>query len=273
MKRIFEQKFHKQIKITIDQMRELMAEDGELFFPWIISEEVNGLKRVDVDIFIAAYRSLRIHNGLNEEERDEFESVFNKFDQDGSGCISTDEMQRVLTYMGFQPSEEMFYQLVTQADSDESGEIDVSEFLVAMRIYSEMQLEQFRPVFEKFDKDGSGSIDTNELYQAVKNLGYFPTRASIAEAVSIVDMDGGGDLSFDEFFKMMSYLRSTEGFTKDEVAEFKEVYDKFDRDGSGEVSVLELGPILLELGYPTSIDLQQRYIAEVDVDGSGEMDR
>merc|ERR1719171_737899 len=71
---------------------------------------------------------------------------------------------------------------------------------------------------------------------------------------------------------MMSYLRSTEGFTKDEVAEFKEVYDHFDRDGSGEVSVLELGPILLELGYPTSIDLQQRYIAEVDVDGSGEMD-
>merc|ERR1719171_2450658 len=71
---------------------------------------------------------------------------------------------------------------------------------------------------------------------------------------------------------MMSYLRSTEGFTKAEVAEFKEVYDKFDRDGSGEVSVLELGPILLELGYPTSIDLQQRYIAEVDVDGSGEMD-
>merc|ERR1719465_1643 len=70
----------------------------------------------------------------------------------------------------------------------------------------------------------------------------------------------------------MQHLRKTEGFTKDEIATFTNLFNKFDVDGSGEISTLELSQILRNLGYPTSVDVLQGLIAEVDVDGSGEID-
>ena len=38
---------------------------------------------------------------------------------------------------------------------------------------------------------------------------------------------------------------------------------RFDVDGSGEISTLELAPVLRNLGYPTSLNLMQGLIAEV----------
>jgi len=81
-----------------------------------------------------------------------------------------------------------------------------------------------------------------------------------------------GEISFDEFFKLMQHLRQTEGFTKAEIDQFTGLFNKFDVDGSGEISTLELSQILRNLGYPTSVDVLQGLIAEVDVDGSGEID-
>jgi len=251
----------------------IMDCERELFFPWAIAETIGGYEvKVDGDGFVLAFRDLRLHCGFTKDEREELEGVFEKFDQDGSGNVSTEEMRRVLHYMGFNPSEEMFVSLVKAVDTDGSGEIDVGEFLTAMRIYTEMQCEQFRAVFNKFDMDGSGEIDTTELFGCIKQLGWYPTKASIEEAVAHVDKDGTGEINFDEFFTLMQYLRKTEGFTKKEIHEFKQLFLKFDVDGSGEISTLELGPVLRNLGYPTSMNLQLGLVAEVDVDGSGEID-
>merc|ERR1719387_3350035 len=90
----------------------------------------------------------------------------------------------------------------------------------------------------------NGEMDTSEVFQCVKTLGWFPTKESIDEAVEMVDKDGTGDISFDEFFKLMQHLRKTEGFTKDEIATFTNLFNKFDVDGSGEISTLELSQIL-----------------------------
>merc|ERR1719258_456525 len=222
-----------------------MERERELFFPWAIAETIGGYEvKVDGDGFVLAFRDLRLHCGFTKDEREELEGVFEKFDQDGSGNVSTDEMRRVLHYMGFNPSEEMFVSLVKAVDTDGSGEIDVGEFLTAMRIYTEMQCEQFRAVFNKFDMDGSGEIDTTELFGCIKQLGWYPTKASIEEAVAHVDKDGTGEINFDEFFTLMQYLRKTEGFTKKEIHEFKQLFLEVDVDGSGEIDMGELLKLL-----------------------------
>jgi Ca2+-binding EF-hand superfamily protein len=273
MKKLLADEYGEDVQVDIHQMRIVMDREREPFFPWVIAETVGGYDNtVDSDGFVLAFRDLRLHCGFTKDEREELEGVFEKFDQDGSGNISTAEMRRVLQYMGFNPSEEMFASLVKAVDTDGSGEIDVGEFLTAMRIYTEMQSEQFRAVFNKFDMDGSGEIDTQELFGCIKQLGWYPTRASIEEAVQHVDKDGTGEINFDEFFTLMQYLRKTEGFTKKEIQQFKTLFLRFDVDGSGEISTLELGPVLRNLGYPTSMNLQQGLISEVDVDGSGEID-
>merc|ERR1719359_870118 len=115
--------------------------------------------------------------------------VFDKFDQDLSGNISAEEFARFLKYMGFNPPDEMVDELIRKADSDQSGEIDKEEFPTAMRIYTELQAAQFQEVFNSFDMDGSGSMDTDEVFDCVKMLGWFPTEDTIAEAVKEVDKD------------------------------------------------------------------------------------
>jgi Ca2+-binding EF-hand superfamily protein len=198
--------------------------------------------------------------------------VFDKFDQDMSGNISASEFSRVLKYMGFNPPDEMVEQLVSMADSDHSGEIDKEEFPTAMRIYIELQTAQFRKVFDSFDADGSGSMDTDEVYDCVKMLGWFPTEQTIAEAVEEVDKDATGEIDFDEFFSLIKFIRKTEGFTKAEREQLHTLFAKFDIDGSGEISTLELSSALRAIGYPTSLTVLQNLVQEVDVDGSGEID-
>lgn len=60
--------------------------------------------------------------------------------------------------------------------------------------------------------------------------------------------------------------------TEEMIAEFKECFQLFDKSGDGSVSASEIGEVMLQLG----VDLTQRkleeMVAEVDTDGSGELE-
>jgi len=56
-------------------------------------------------------------------------------------------------------------------------------------------------VFHKFDIDGSGFIDLKELHQMFTTYGINITRMELKHLFSLVDTDGNGTLSLDEFKK------------------------------------------------------------------------
>ncbi|KAI8508559.1 PREDICTED: calmodulin-alpha-like isoform X1 [Branchiostoma belcheri] len=60
--------------------------------------------------------------------------------------------------------------------------------------------------------------------------------------------------------------------TEDKIAELKDVFSLFDRDGSGHVTSDELGEVLRNLGVHTTIAELQDMINEMDADGSGTID-
>merc|ERR1719183_2678513 len=128
---------------------------------------------------------------------------------------------RVFKYMGFNPSEEEFNKVVQTVDTDGSGEIDRDEFVMAMKLFFEMRREECRDVFDLFVDSESGSMNVKDCFDAVKDLGWFPTEQAVAENVAIVDKDGSGELDFDEFCYLMQRLRKTEGFTRAEIADFE----------------------------------------------------
>jgi len=60
-----------------------------------------------------------------------------------------------------------------------------------------------------------------------------------------------------------------EQFTEEQIAEFKEAFSLFDKDGDGCITTKELGTVMRSLGAnPTEAELKEM-IAEVDADGSG----
>mmetsp|Transcript_1420 Transcript_1420/g.4023 ORF Transcript_1420/g.4023 Transcript_1420/m.4023 type:complete len:151 (+) Transcript_1420:85-537(+) len=65
---------------------------------------------------------------------------------------------------------------------------------------------------------------------------------------------------------------SVEALTNDEIEACREAFQKFDKDGSGAIDVFELRATLQSMGQePTDEELFDM-IAEVDADGSGEID-
>tara|TARA_B110001452_G_scaffold246000_1_gene231027 strand:+ start:94 stop:675 length:582 start_codon:yes stop_codon:yes gene_type:complete len=68
-----------------------------------------------------------------------------------------------------------------------------------------------------------------------------------------------------------SSLRSDQ-LTEEQIAEFKEAFSLFDKDGDGTITTKELGTVMRSLGQnPTEAELQDM-INEVDADGNGTID-
>ncbi|KAK2557634.1 Calmodulin [Acropora cervicornis] len=67
-------------------------------------------------------------------------------------------------------------------------------------------------------------------------------------------------------------LSFADQLTEEQIAEFKEAFSLFDKDGDGTITTKELGTVMRSLGQnPTEAELQDM-INEVDADGNGTID-
>jgi Ca2+-binding EF-hand superfamily protein len=56
------------------------------------------------------------------------------------------------------------------------------------------------------------------------------------------------------------------------IAGLKQIFDKFDKDGSGEIDVSEAGNLLEELGQDNSPEAVQKFVTWLDEDRSGKVE-
>ena len=112
---------------------------------------------------------------LSKQEKDALARVFKAFDANGDGKLSMEEVKAgYLEHYGRVISDDEVERMFRSVDSDNSGFIDYSEFVVAAM--NEKQLtsnDKLQAAFRMFDKDGSGTIDAWELKDAMRALGIF----------------------------------------------------------------------------------------------------
>lgn len=66
---------------------------------------------------------------------------------------------------------------------------------------------------------------------------------------------------------MLFFIFKADQLTEEQIAEFKEAFSLFDKDGDGTITTKELGTVMRSLGQnPTEAELQDM-INEVDADG------
>ncbi|KAK6161453.1 hypothetical protein DH2020_004834 [Rehmannia glutinosa] len=123
---------------------------------------------------------------LNEEQIVEFQEAFSLFDKDGDGCITIEELATVIRSLDQNPTEEELQDMINEVDSDGNGTIEFAEFLnlMAKKMKDTDAEEELKEAFKVFDKDQNGYISADEM---------------IREA----DLDGDGQVNYDEFVKMM----------------------------------------------------------------------
>ncbi|KAI4880789.1 hypothetical protein NFI96_021312, partial [Prochilodus magdalenae] len=75
-----------------------------------------------------------------------------------------------------------------------------------------------------------------------------------------------------ETLVLLSLTFQADQLTEEQIAEFKEAFSLFDKDGDGTITTKELGTVMRSLGQnPTEAELQDM-INEVDADGNGTID-
>ena len=73
-----------------------------------------------------------IESLLSEEQIAGFKEEFNKFDENGDGTITTDELSVVMNNLGQHPTEQQLKDMVAEVDMDKNGTIEFGEFIVMM---------------------------------------------------------------------------------------------------------------------------------------------
>ncbi|CAF1077853.1 unnamed protein product [Rotaria magnacalcarata] len=134
----------------------------------------------------------------NGETSDAFlQQVFRKVDADGSGAISSNELQSALsngTWSPFNP--ETVRMMIGMFDRDGSSTIDFKEFR-ALWFY----VTEWEKCFRRFDLDGSGTIDKHELKIALSSFGYRLSDRFYDLLIKKFDRSGRGTVAFDDFIQ------------------------------------------------------------------------
>merc|ERR1712216_905528 len=133
---------------------------------------------------------------LSDEQIALFTETFRLFDKDGSGTIDTEEFRAVCETIGMTPTESELQLMLLDVDANNSGDIDLEEFIEAMRRkYVDNEApELMRSAFEIFDTDGSGCLSYEEMNDVLTNLGEDMSPDTIRRLIELADADGNGEI-------------------------------------------------------------------------------
>eukprot|EP00746_Dinoflagellata_sp_MGD_P015705 gnl/MRDRNA2_/MRDRNA2_135015_c0_seq1.p1 gnl/MRDRNA2_/MRDRNA2_135015_c0~~gnl/MRDRNA2_/MRDRNA2_135015_c0_seq1.p1 ORF type:complete len:929 (-),score=209.92 gnl/MRDRNA2_/MRDRNA2_135015_c0_seq1:200-2986(-) len=229
----------------------------------------------------------RMREGFLRAEVEDLRQAFKKYDKRGSGEIDCVDLGHVLRWLGFSPSLQEQQLLVADVDIDKSGLLDFSEFMKLMRKKREAFFTKMHEAFCCFERDresdrGTGFIVVANLTKALRKVGVF----KLPPDVDLQDKPSHMHITdFEGFVKMVKQsheidrdiFRRNAGFSDETVKEYKQKFELYDKDNSGDISNKELQHLLLDL-YPdqaTNKDSRPKFLKlmeAVDADKNGRLD-
>merc|ERR1719379_2379408 len=141
-----------------------------------------------------------------------------------------------------------------------AGEFDPAVYCIPGEI-TVHEVQDMKRAFDMIDEDRSGLIDAEELQGAAVALG-IPMEENIAVLL------GTEKIPFNDFFKRMTAKLSPE----DKVDDIMNIFELFDNDCTGTISLDNLQNIARIIGAKESSQEIQDMLSTLDTDGDGELD-
>ena len=133
---------------------------------------------------------------------------------------------------------------------------------------TEDEVMEIKEAFDLFDTDHSGTIDTDELKQALSNLGIDAKNQTLQNMMNDIDKNQSGTIDFDEFIQMMTAKMSD----KDTPEDLRKVFDLFiGDDDADKIELKHLKRVAKELGENMSDDELNEMIVRADTDKDGKV--
>eukprot|EP00929_Paragymnodinium_shiwhaense_P113776 TRINITY_DN82082_c0_g1_i1.p1 TRINITY_DN82082_c0_g1~~TRINITY_DN82082_c0_g1_i1.p1 ORF type:complete len:1161 (-),score=359.16 TRINITY_DN82082_c0_g1_i1:52-3534(-) len=306
-KRVFDKKdVDNSETLDMEELGELLEDFGITPLPStvreVVAEVAGDAEVVSREAFTKLLDIIRLREGFPRKEITRFRKAYKKFDHDHSGTMDADELTGAMDWLGYVVNSEDVKGIVGKVDVTGTGELGEREFLICLRNVHEAEVGKVKEVMKKICKRDDGTLSTMlELEQVVRALGYHPDRNAMLDAAieaklhmksssgsaSIeaytsrrrssgfgrapakdVDFSGTG---LDEIWRFLLVYRGREGFSTQEAQEIESAFERYDREGNGEMNCLEVGKVLRWFGYPTAWETQRALVQRVDVDNSGRL--
>lgn len=140
-----------------------------------------------------------------KEEKEDLMRTFKAFDKNNDGYLTQDELVEGYTKVyGAKDAETMAKKIMQEVDTNKSGKVDYTEFVVAaMNKQTLNSKEKLEKAFEAFDQDGNGFITVEELKKVLDEKSQVSDDAW-TQIIREVDANGDGKISLKEFKDMMT---------------------------------------------------------------------
>ncbi|XP_060135742.1 calmodulin-like protein 5 [Zootoca vivipara] len=237
--------------ISTAELRHVMTNLGEKLTDEEVDEmikeaDVDGDGRVNYEEFVRVM--MEKERRYREAELSVVKEAFTHFDTDGDGVITSSELgevmrslEHVLVSLRERFTDEKVEEMMKQVDANSDGKVTYEEFEKLMRA--------------REDTRGSWQLPKQGREEVLHCAG---ERQGSHRAT--VDVVGSNEEAM------------AEHLSEEQIAEFKEAFLIFDKDGDGAITTKELGTVMRSLGQnPTEAELKEM-IDKLDADGNGTVD-
>ena len=201
-------------KMLSEPLTRLTAEQV-LVHPWLVNQLNKNTKAKEIKLNFNTFKTYSganklsravltyIASRLTDDEVKKLKDAFQKIDVNGDGMLTLDELKNAISQ---NPEVHVMNieQIFKTIDTDNSGVINYTEFLAASidkRIY--LQEDKLRDAFKLFDEDKSGKISKSEISKVLK---FKKSGTEMTKLFEKYDLNGDGEIDFDEFLNMMKDL-------------------------------------------------------------------
>jgi Ca2+-binding EF-hand superfamily protein len=204
---------------------------------------------------------------VTREEHDKWSSVFKDLLHDGE--IHAGDLVKALERCGFDDLRDAIV-LEVRTELTRYASLNLEEFVRFICRYEARLHHNYQLEFQLMAGSASG-ISVEQLAQLCEKIGLQPRRCALDELIREVCTCAPETLVFEDFARITELLRAREGFMRQELDEFRRIFQKCDRDASNDMNACELAHVLAWLNFPASSEKARDILQQGDIDGSGSL--